>query len=116
MDTIYLVEREDGIKCTIPMQYLFRQISLLDSSAIDDLSLIQSCLISQITPESITNEPKTWKQALRTPEVEKWKQAFKEEMSGLEDRGVFSIVDPPEGRNIIDTIIVPKVKIGRAHV
>ena len=83
MGSICLVEREDRIKCTFSMQDLIGQISLHDSivtkpllpvqlSIIDDISLMQSCLISE---SNIADEPKTCKPALLTPEVEKWKQA-----------------------------------------
>ena len=58
MDSIYLVERKDQIKCTISLQDLLRRISPHEMSMIDDLSLMQSCLNSE---SNIADEPKICK-------------------------------------------------------
>jgi len=45
--------------------------------------------------------PKTYQQAMQMPDKAEWEQAMEEEMSSLEQMGVFKLVEPPPGSKVI---------------
>ena len=121
-DTVYLVQLHSGEQCTILKQDLVGRMmfndlhlpqpdgrsepySLKPKQQLDYFIYVQDCLMSDDA------EPKTWKQAMQSADADKWIAAHADEMSGLQARGVFRIVTPPEGANILDTLLVLKTKI-----
>ncbi len=54
--------------------------------------------------------PKTFKQAIRTPESKKWEEAMNKEMQVINDRGVWDLVEPPENTRILGSRWVYTVK------
>ena len=47
--------------------------------------------------------PKTYKQALASPDCQKWKNAMNEEMSALQDNNTFSLVELPPGKTTVSS-------------
>ena len=45
--------------------------------------------------------PKTYKQALASPESQKWRSAMDEEMSALRENNTFSLVELPPGKSVV---------------
>ena len=55
--------------------------------------------------------PKTYKQALRSPDCDKWKEAMDEEMNSLYENNTFDVVPLPEGKQPIGGRWVFAVKV-----
>ena len=47
--------------------------------------------------------PKTYKQALASPDCQKWKNAMNEEMNALQDNNTFSLVELPPGKTTVSS-------------
>ena len=62
------------------------------------------------TVADVQSEPKTYKQALKHPNAEQWKDAMKEEYSALMKHHTWDLVDLPEGRNLVGCKWVYKAK------
>ena len=60
--------------------------------------------------ENEETDPKTYKQALRSPSCERWKEAMLEEFSSLVMHQTWDLVDLPKGRNIVGCKWVFKTK------
>ena len=45
--------------------------------------------------------PKSYKQALASPDAERWKLAMESKMKALQDSNKFSVVELPNGRTLI---------------
>lgn len=58
-------------------------------------------------------DPMSYREAIQSKEVEKWKKAMAEEMSSLEENQTWTLVDPPKGRKVIRNKWVFKVKRDR---
>jgi hypothetical protein len=58
------------------------------------------------------DEPKTYKQAMRSPTAEKWKKAMDEELSSLKQHGTWQTVPCPSGITPIKSRWVYKIKRG----
>ena len=56
------------------------------------------------------SEPRSYKDAKRSPQWPEWEKAFEEEMSSLHENNVWQLVTRPEGRNIVGGKWVCKVK------
>ena len=56
---------------------------------------------AQTVNTTILGDPQQYRDAMATPEAEKWKIAMDEEMRCLEEHGVYKLVDLPEGRQPI---------------
>ena len=56
--------------------------------------------------------PKTVREALSSPEYSKWTAAIHGEMSFLIEKHTFDVCPIPQGRNVIPTKLVIKIKIG----
>jgi hypothetical protein len=57
------------------------------------------------------NEPRGYKEAMRSPHADKWREAMKKEIDSLQSRGCWEIVDRPKGKNVIPSLWVLKVKL-----
>lgn len=55
-------------------------------------------------------EPKTYKQAIKSPDSEKWVSAMEDELNSIEDNKIWSVVDLPPGRTAIGSKWVYKIK------
>lgn len=49
---------------------------------------------------SVLVEPKTYKQAIKCQDKEKWILAMEEELRAIRDNNTWTLVDPPSNRNI----------------
>ncbi|KAK8544330.1 hypothetical protein V6N13_100559 [Hibiscus sabdariffa] len=47
--------------------------------------------------EKETNEPKTYQEAVASPDSEKWLEAMRSEMDSMSENQVWTLVEPPEG-------------------
>ena len=64
-----------------------------------------------VTNTSTTiSEPKTYKQAIRSSESESWKKAMSDEYNSLTTHGTWDLVDLPEGKNLVGSKWVYKIK------
>ena len=61
---------------------------------------------------ALLRNPKTVREALASPEYFKWTAAIHAEMSFLIDKHTFDVCPIPQGRNVIPTKLVIKIKIG----
>jgi hypothetical protein len=57
--------------------------------------------------------PKCYKQAIKSPEANKWQNAMNAEVSALNDNNTFELVPPPKDRQIVGGRWVYAVKIGQ---
>lgn len=60
----------------------------------------------------MAEEPKSFDEAMKSPDVDKWEQAVKEELQGLINMGTWEITDIPQGKKPVSTKWVFKVKKG----
>ncbi|XP_035209542.1 uncharacterized protein LOC118184019 [Stegodyphus dumicola] len=83
-----------------------------DSELPQFLSSIYSCLRSQSNRTNILKleEPKTYDEATKSPEYADWKRAMDEEMASHAKHGTWQLVEPPNGRKILDNRWVYRVK------
>jgi len=58
----------------------------------------------------IPEEPKTFQEAISSPEAEFWIKAMEEEMSSLEDNHTWELVDKPENKKLLSPKWVYKIK------
>ena len=56
------------------------------------------------------DEPRTYHEAMMSPDSEKWLQAMKSEMQSMYDNRVWNLVNPPEGAKVIGCKWVHKIK------
>ena len=59
---------------------------------------------------AVFDEPLSYAEARRGPEWEKWKESIEEELEGLSKQRTWSVVDIPEGANLMKTKWVFKKK------
>jgi len=83
--------------------------------ALEDLSIIvpHANILREPSPVDVLKgsiDPKNYRDAMSRPDAVKWKEALAAEMDGLFERNVFSVVDPPDGQNILGTTVVYKTK------
>ena len=62
--------------------------------------------------ETAPDDPKTYKQAMKLPDGEKWKKACVAEVESLIENKVFAVVDKPAGKQIVTSKWVFKKKKG----
>ena len=55
-------------------------------------------------------DPKTYKQAVKSPNAKQWEKAMIEELSSLNKRNTWSLVDLPAGKNLVGSKWVYKTK------
>ena len=58
----------------------------------------------------IENDPKTYKQAMKSPNAKQWENAMKEELSSLNKHNTWDLVDLPAGKNLVGCKWVFKTK------
>ena len=56
------------------------------------------------------SEPRTYNQAVKHPNADKWKEAMKKEFSALKEHNTWKLVDLPEGKNLVGCKWVFKLK------
>jgi len=61
---------------------------------------------------ALLRNPKTVREALASPEYSQWIAAIHAEMSSLIDKHTFDVCPIPQGRKVIPTKLVLKIKIG----
>jgi hypothetical protein len=59
---------------------------------------------------SVETDPKTYKQATKSPNAKQWESAMLEEISSLEKHKTWDLVDLPEGKNLVGCKWVFKTK------
>lgn len=59
---------------------------------------------------AVVTEPKTYDEAIQSPDAEKWKCAMDEEYSSLIQHRTWNLVEPPRNQKVIDNRWVFKVK------
>ncbi len=64
------------------------------------------------TQEETLTEPKTYKEAVRSPQATHWKQAMQSEFEALENNDTWTLVDKPKDKNVLPGKWVYKVKYG----
>lgn len=55
-------------------------------------------------------EPKTYEEAMQSPEATLWQQAMEEELGALHGQGTWRVEHPPKGTNVIPGKWVFKIK------
>ncbi|OWZ05617.1 putative mitochondrial protein [Phytophthora megakarya] len=60
--------------------------------------------------DSVVQDPKNYRQAMRDPRSEKWKQAIREEIEALEQNETWCVVKTPEDAKLLHTKWVFKLK------
>ena len=58
----------------------------------------------------MAEEPQSFDEAMESPDVDKWRQAVKEELQGLIDMETWEVKDVPQGKKPVSTKWVFKVK------
>ncbi|KAG5724824.1 hypothetical protein E4T56_gene12595 [Termitomyces sp. T112] len=54
-------------------------------------------------PSNIEEEPRTWEEAKRGPDAEKWEEGYREEMKSLKEMGVYQLIprsEVPKGQKV----------------
>ncbi len=64
------------------------------------------------TQEETLIEPKTYKEAVSSPQATHWKQAMQSEFKGLENNDTWTLVDKPKDKNVLPWKWIYKVKYG----
>jgi len=54
-------------------------------------------------------EPKSYKEAMTSPEADEWIQAMKDEMASMEENETWLLVKKPEGARVLDSKWVYKI-------
>jgi hypothetical protein len=62
------------------------------------------------TSANSSNEPRTYQEAIDSPDSDKWRDAMADELNSLESHGTWEIVDRPQGRRVISSKWVYRVK------
>jgi len=65
--------------------------------------------VNMVSPE-VDDEPRTIKDALSSPDSDKWKMAMEEELNSMRDNHVWDLVDLPQGRKAIGNKWVFRIK------
>ena len=60
----------------------------------------------------VSDIPKTYDEAIASPEAHKWQKAMKDEMSSLEDNNTYELVPVPQDRTVVGGRWVYAVKLG----
>ena len=60
--------------------------------------------------ETVDSDPKTYKQALRSEDSDRWKDAMNDEYNSLTKHNTWDLVDLPEGKNLVGCKWVYKTK------
>lgn len=68
-------------------------------------------LLASLVSGGIINEPKTYKQAMNSPDAPKWEQAMKEELDSLKKLGTWILVPRPKDVKPITAKWVFKIKL-----
>jgi len=103
-----------GFEVPEQMRALLCDFYLLeDMNIMDHASETMSLLALQSSASETEQEPRTYREAMLRSDAAKWQQALDAEMAGLFERNVFRVVDPPEGRTVLDTTVVFKRKVDR---
>ena len=71
--------------------------------------LILNDEVNMVSPE-VDDEPRTIKDALSSPDLDKWKMAMEEELNSMRDNHVWDLVDLPQGRKAIGNKWVFRIK------
>ena len=61
--------------------------------------------------EAVNPDPKTYKQAMRSEDSERWKEAMTEEYNSLSKHNTWDLVDLPAGKNLVGSKWVYKTKL-----
>lgn len=80
------------------------------SSDIDPRNIIER-RTRRANVASAVETPKTYKQAMRSPTRAQWVDAVAVELANMERRGVWSVVELPEGSRAVGTVWVFKTKL-----
>ena len=103
---------EEDVKCKRPVRNKKKPLYLSDYITDDDLEMsnISKCSIDHCY--ALKYVPCDYKDALSSPESEKWCKAMKEEMLALNDNNTYSVTDLPKGKNLVGSKWVYSVKLG----
>ena len=69
-------------------------------------------MLMMATLETSDSDPKTYKQAIRLPDADKWLEACAAEVTSLVENKVFEVVDRPASHQVITSKWVFKKKRG----
>jgi len=75
-------------------------------SQVDDIHEVEVLVASA----EIDNEPRSYKQAMKSADVDKWQIAMQDELNTLHANNTWSVVPLPDGRNVVGSKWVFKVK------
>ena len=76
----------------------------------DDVSNISKCYVDYCY--NIVGIPKTYNEAITSPESYKWKEAMKDEIHSLDENNTYEFTELPEGKTVIGGKWVYAIKLG----
>ena len=87
------------------IQELIETLQDLEESKMDPIERILAAIGSmpEVDPLNKGDEPHNWKEAQESPDAEKWKKGYLEELQGLKELGIYKLVprsQVPEGTKI----------------
>ena len=82
----------------------------LNDYVTDDVSNISKCYVDYCY--NIVGIPKTYNEAITSPESYKWKEAMKDEIHSLDENNTYEFTELPEGKTVIGGKWVYAIKLG----
>ena len=82
----------------------------LNDYVTDDVSNISKCYVDYCY--NIVGIPKTYNEAITSPESYKWKEAMKDEIHSLDENNTYEFNELPEGKTVIGGKWVYAIKLG----
>ncbi|CAI7930903.1 unnamed protein product [Closterium sp. NIES-54] len=76
----------------------------------DEESDYEECAFAFFSPVEMLGEPATLKEVLESSDAEEWKKAMESELKSIEENGTWELVELPEGRNVITSKWLFKIK------
>ncbi|CAI7794848.1 unnamed protein product [Closterium sp. NIES-53] len=76
----------------------------------DEESDYEECAFAFFSPVEMPGEPATLKEALESSDAEEWKKAMESELKSIEENGTWELVELPEGRKVITSKWLFKIK------
>ena len=77
----------------------------------DDYEVERADAIDECHAIDEKGDPTTYESALKSPDVEEWKQAMEEELQAIEQNETWELVDLPKGKNVVGSKWIFKTKI-----